>query len=116
MLRPPYATGANGEPVATSARPSVQRIRSSAVASDFEVGLDSGKMIGRSTLRAISRTIDSLNAPRAVDRPIRIVALIFAITPASPMPSRAEDHALTDRKSTRLNSSHGYISYAVFCL
>src|SRR2546422_2107396 len=25
-------------------------------------------------------------------------------------------HALIDRKSTRLNSSHGYISYAVFCL
>src|SRR5256884_1682989 len=24
--------------------------------------------------------------------------------------------AHTDRKSTRLNSSHGYISYAVFCL
>src|SRR2546429_7126455 len=25
-------------------------------------------------------------------------------------------HAGQDRKSTRLNSSHGYISYAVFCL
>src|SRR2546429_1703299 len=25
-------------------------------------------------------------------------------------------HAQVDRKSTRLNSSHGYISYAVFCL
>src|SRR2546422_11367184 len=25
-------------------------------------------------------------------------------------------HAPRDRKSTRLNSSHGYISYAVFCL
>src|SRR2546429_6066681 len=25
-------------------------------------------------------------------------------------------HYMTDRKSTRLNSSHGYISYAVFCL
>src|SRR2546429_2327321 len=25
-------------------------------------------------------------------------------------------HADKDRKSTRLNSSHGYISYAVFCL
>src|SRR2546429_8289395 len=25
-------------------------------------------------------------------------------------------HNLRDRKSTRLNSSHGYISYAVFCL
>src|SRR2546422_3528652 len=24
--------------------------------------------------------------------------------------------SFTDRKSTRLNSSHGYISYAVFCL
>src|SRR5687768_18173210 len=24
--------------------------------------------------------------------------------------------AMADRKSTRLNSSHGYISYAVFCL
>src|SRR2546422_8201804 len=26
------------------------------------------------------------------------------------------DRLLGDRKSTRLNSSHGYISYAVFCL
>src|SRR2546429_6969142 len=26
------------------------------------------------------------------------------------------EDAQTDRKSTRLNSSHGYISYAVFCL
>src|SRR3989449_1934517 len=26
------------------------------------------------------------------------------------------DQPLPDRKSTRLNSSHGYISYAVFCL
>src|SRR5687768_18173110 len=26
------------------------------------------------------------------------------------------DGATRDRKSTRLNSSHGYISYAVFCL
>src|SRR2546422_2670287 len=28
----------------------------------------------------------------------------------------AELRAHQDRKSTRLNSSHGYISYAVFCL
>src|SRR3989449_3623733 len=27
-----------------------------------------------------------------------------------------ELHGTGDRKSTRLNSSHGYISYAVFCL
>src|SRR2546429_7068585 len=29
---------------------------------------------------------------------------------------RRRDDAVRDRKSTRLNSSHGYISYAVFCL
>src|SRR5687768_18212065 len=28
----------------------------------------------------------------------------------------ARHRAVVDRKSTRLNSSHGYISYAVFCL
>src|SRR2546429_2376849 len=29
---------------------------------------------------------------------------------------RGDAAAPSDRKSTRLNSSHGYISYAVFCL
>src|ERR1041385_489374 len=29
---------------------------------------------------------------------------------------RRLNRAVRDRKSTRLNSSHGYISYAVFCL
>src|SRR3989337_1614727 len=32
------------------------------------------------------------------------------------MPSSACKKKLLDRKSTRLNSSHGSISYAVFCL
>src|SRR2546422_1866538 len=45
---------------------------------------------------------------------------------SKPCPLRGPGHAVTpqrprpcstrDRKSTRLNSSHGYISYAVFCL
>src|SRR3989449_6042507 len=30
--------------------------------------------------------------------------------------SRTKTYCGKDRKSTRLNSSHGYISYAVFCL
>src|SRR2546422_1933975 len=30
--------------------------------------------------------------------------------------AEGEEVARRDRKSTRLNSSHGYISYAVFCL
>src|SRR5687768_13916644 len=29
--------------------------------------------------------------------------------------SRRDERGRKDRKSTRLNSSHGYISYAVFC-
>src|SRR2546422_6235644 len=37
--------------------------------------------------------------------------------PASrPPTASASGSASGDRKSTRLNSSHGYISYAVFCL
>src|SRR2546422_8624908 len=31
-------------------------------------------------------------------------------------PELSETEVVRDRKSTRLNSSHGYISYAVFCL
>src|SRR2546429_6414518 len=34
----------------------------------------------------------------------------------APTKARGSDSRWADRKSTRLNSSHGYISYAVFCL
>src|SRR2546429_5763232 len=40
---------------------------------------------------------------------------IVTLSPASIVPSRMPG-CPPDRKSTRLNSSHGYISYAVFCL
>src|SRR2546422_8091055 len=44
-----------------------------------------------------------------VDRRVEVLHEQFAFV--------ARDVAeLRDRKSTRLNSSHGYISYAVFCL
>src|SRR6185503_9352136 len=36
-------------------------------------------------------------------------------TSSSNVPEQSA-HRYSDRKSTRLNSSHGYISYAVFCL
>src|SRR2546429_3469449 len=38
----------------------------------------------------------------------------FGAPPARGLSRMARTHL--DRKSTRLNSSHGYISYAVFCL
>src|SRR5687768_18046780 len=39
-------------------------------------------------------------------------AWLLAAAPSAPAPAGRS----RDRKSTRLNSSHGYISYAVFCL
>ena len=59
--------------MATSARPSVQSDRSCGVASECEVGLDSGMMIGRFTADAMSCTISRVNAPRWVERPIKQV-------------------------------------------
>src|SRR3989449_2573619 len=38
------------------------------------------------------------------------------LMPALASSQRQGDVDAIDRKSTRLNSSHGYISYAVFCL
>src|SRR2546422_11623367 len=39
-----------------------------------------------------------------------------ASAPRRPKRAGATATYILDRKSTRLNSSHGYISYAVFCL
>src|SRR5205809_1218635 len=52
---------------------------------------------------------------------ITMKVTINASTHVEKVETRAENGAVTettytDRKSTRLNSSHGYISYAVFCL
>src|SRR2546422_7023893 len=59
--------------------------------------------------------IGVLRGPEAGELPHRPqpAAVHGRVNPARErvLPRRAED-----RKSTRLNSSHGYISYAVFCL
>src|SRR2546422_4396175 len=60
--------------------------------------------------RVISRT-DAVNSGRfdLSGKKNRDVQLTFVLPVVMTGP-------LGDRKSTRLNSSHGYISYAVFCL
>src|SRR6266542_2322956 len=55
---------------------------------------------------------EEIGGPRAARR--RDSVLVLLRQPDHP-PYRAEQ-SLRDRKSTRLNSSHGSISYAVFCL
>src|SRR2546422_4470384 len=48
-------------------------------------------------------------------RPPRYLPPLRAIPPSCHH-EVAPHRSVLDRKSTRLNSSHGYISYAVFCL
>src|SRR2546422_6530779 len=55
--------------------------------------------LGRKPLR-------TLRMPQALSA---LFAVVLAMQGPAPLRKR-------DRKSTRLNSSHGYISYAVFCL
>src|SRR2546422_6174633 len=68
----------------------------------------------RSTLfpyTTLFRSLHSLTAAVASDPPVRVW---FNSDGHYQFGDRAKVYA--DRKSTRLNSSHGYISYAVFCL
>src|SRR2546429_6773968 len=49
--------------------------------------------------------------------PYRLLPVIAALAAAFVLGCGADpSEQPQDRKSTRLNSSHGYISYAVFCL
>src|SRR5216684_6241085 len=65
----------------------------------------------------IAQVLDiEMGAPGILRHPRRHVVgrIRWVLEPQAPRvdtPCRCED-----RKSTRLNSSHGYISYAVFCL
>src|SRR2546429_4933372 len=47
---------------------------------------------------------------------IVLLAYLAGITAFGVMFRKSQRTVKEDRKSTRLNSSHGYISYAVFCL
>src|SRR5687768_18214114 len=62
--------------------------------------------VGESTLARRNRNLPYQASPASGSASFQVQT----VDSASPMPSAQ------DRKSTRLNSSHGYISYAVFCL
>src|SRR2546422_8103862 len=89
----------------------------------------------RERLRALGLLQLSIGAPRRCERLVRQLQRSLHASPASPLgetavPQNQEQpprklvrlaavrqmiERPQDRKSTRLNSSHGYISYAVFC-
>src|SRR2546422_4534091 len=56
-----------------------------------------------------------LKAPPVATGSTRVTPASRTINASTMVAARAGS-ARRDRKSTRLNSSHGYISYAVFCL
>src|SRR2546422_1252489 len=79
----------------------------------------------RSTLFPYTTLFRSLRRLRAVRLRQDVPVVRVALRRVSQAEGGARDHegrrrdhrrADPDRKSTRLNSSHGYISYAVFCL
>src|SRR2546422_8559356 len=75
----------------------------------------------RSTLfpyTTLFRSIDMMhvNGDAAVGAAADSLAHGRGIAAGADYPDRRRLRDEEDRKSTRLNSSHGYISYAVFCL
>src|SRR5687768_17905357 len=69
-----------------------------------------GRPPAASRAGAAGRALESAAAPRARNRALR------PRVGQSPGGAARAEGQHQDRKSTRLNSSHGYISYAVFCL
>src|SRR5256884_6553046 len=80
-------------------------IATSSAAVAFSLGSPDGQRISREEMLEVAGRI-----ARAVDVPVTADLEAGYGTSAKDMVETV------DRKSTRLNSSHGYISYAVFCL
>src|SRR2546422_4616542 len=67
----------------------------------------------------VGEAVEGARRRRAADPIDRVEAAHQEIALGAKSRHHASDRILRsreDRKSTRLNSSHGYISYAVFCL
>src|SRR5687768_17968717 len=71
----------------------------------------------RSLLLLLARGADAAaRGPRQVRRSGGDLGLHRSGNGRGDVDDPAPEQGRADRKSTRLNSSHGYISYAVFCL
>src|SRR2546430_7714785 len=69
----------------------------------------------RSTLFPYTTLFRSIASPAKVTTPLASLVAVKAASDAA-APGGPVAIAAVDRKSTRLNSSHSQISYAVFCL
>src|SRR5690606_41586281 len=64
----------------------------------------------------VGRTLGELGLVRSVSKKLTGKAKVELTLPVPNPPGLLEERLELDRKSTRLNSSHVKISYAVFCL
>src|SRR3989449_1641909 len=104
-----------GEDQARELRPAVEQHRAGAALPQFAAVLGPGQaevLAQDLEERLVRREGDLLGL--AVDVQAQVHLGARGRSSCGPLP--AAFHLLGDRKSTRLNSSHGYISYAVFCL
>src|SRR3712207_7387086 len=81
----------------------------------FRSGLGDYAVLGAPTNLPLLRRVADHPAFAAGETTVRFLEE-HRLTEASPEPPVPREAVLLDRKSTRLNSSHANISYAVFCL
>src|SRR5256886_2869134 len=67
------------------------------------------------TVTPPARQVAAIILEAALPAPMRVLVPAHRLSTVGLLPTRLRDE-YTDRKSTRLNSSHSQISYAVFCL
>src|SRR2546422_5239628 len=73
----------------------------------------------RSTLFPYTTLFRSIREHTLLERPLGALLALYGeriLLGSADLVALRHDLCRLDRKSTRLNSSHGYISYAVFCL
>src|SRR2546422_6193818 len=109
--------GATPEAAARTAR---DAIAAGAIGLNLEDGTNEGRLLDASLHVCRIQAVREAGAAAGVAIVVNARTDAFEIEQWTPAQRLAEAvrraNAYRDRKSTRLNSSHGYISYAVFCL
>src|SRR2546427_8218646 len=114
MLRPADTAAPPWEQAARSPGVWVQKIRSTVPSSKILPRQDCAAVASRYTGDRRVALHGQLPRPAPIQRTPR--TLLAVASDSSGHPAMRGETSTRDRKSTRLNSSHSQISYAVFCL
>src|SRR2546422_1637476 len=81
-----------------------------------ELNADASELISAASIPASTRPLNPAGSSRVTNAGYAASDRMSEYNAAAMIPGKTKMNTGRDRKSTRLNSSHGYISYAVFCL